>query len=352
MYEDNTYEVILDRMLARIPGDIDKTEGSISYEALAPEAWELAQAYISIDLVYDMTFADTAPREELIRRAKERGLEPKPATYAVLKGQFNIDVPIGSRFGLDDLNYVVTDQISNGIYKMQCEAAGPIGNKKLGALISIEYIEGLTSSELIELLIPGTDEEDTEKFRARYFDSFNSVAFGGNKADYIEKIKSINGVGGVKVYRATQDNYNVVAQIINSDYGVPSTELVDIVQEFMDPTKDGEGEGMAPIGHVVVIQGVTGVAVNINTNITYDQDYTWDAVSENVKETVDKYFLSLAESWENTDNIIVRIAQLEATILNVPGIIDIAGTNINGLASNLTLESGQVPLRGDINANN
>jgi uncharacterized phage protein gp47/JayE len=146
MYENNTYEAILDRMLARIPGDIDKTEGSIIYEALAPEAWELAQAYISIDYIYDMTFADTAPREELIRRAKERGLAPKPATYAVLKGQLNIDVPIGSRFGLDDLNYVVTDQISTGIYKMQCEAAGSIGNKKLGTLIAIEYIEGLTSA--------------------------------------------------------------------------------------------------------------------------------------------------------------------------------------------------------------
>jgi hypothetical protein len=28
----------------------------------------------------------------------------------------------------------------------------------------------------------------------------NAKAFGGNKADYLEKINAISGVGGVKVY--------------------------------------------------------------------------------------------------------------------------------------------------------
>ena len=41
MYEDITYEVILKRMLDRIPSTMDKREGSIIYDALAPAAIEL-----------------------------------------------------------------------------------------------------------------------------------------------------------------------------------------------------------------------------------------------------------------------------------------------------------------------
>ena len=49
-------------------------------------------------MIWNATFADTAPRDYLILRAAERGLSPKPATYAVLRADFNQSVPIGTRF--------------------------------------------------------------------------------------------------------------------------------------------------------------------------------------------------------------------------------------------------------------
>ncbi len=45
MYENMTYENILNSMLGRVPSTIDTREGSIIYNALAPAAYELAQAY-------------------------------------------------------------------------------------------------------------------------------------------------------------------------------------------------------------------------------------------------------------------------------------------------------------------
>ena len=41
MYENVTYEDILQRMLDRVPDSMDKREGSIIYDALAPAAVEL-----------------------------------------------------------------------------------------------------------------------------------------------------------------------------------------------------------------------------------------------------------------------------------------------------------------------
>ena len=53
----------------------------------------------------------------------------------------------------------------------------------------------LTHAELVELLIPGDDEEETETFRQRVLDSFQSQAFGGNQADYREQVLAMPGVG-------------------------------------------------------------------------------------------------------------------------------------------------------------
>lgn len=43
MYENVTYEDILQRMLDRVPDSMDKREGSIIYDALAPAAVEYIQ---------------------------------------------------------------------------------------------------------------------------------------------------------------------------------------------------------------------------------------------------------------------------------------------------------------------
>ena len=359
MFEELTYEYLLERMLERAkargeenPNEaVDTSEGSITYSILAPIAWELAEAYISISTTYDNTFADTAPREELILRAKERGLEPKKATQATLKGEFNIDIPIGSRFSLDELNYICTKQIETGIYELQCETSGTAGNRKLGELTPIEYIDGLESAELTELLIPGTDNEDTEDFRARYFGSFNLQAFGGNRADYLAKVKDIDGVGACKTYRAATDNPNVTVVILNSQYAVPSATLVNLVQQTIDPTKDGAGDGLAPICHVVNVLGATSMTINITFNLTLDTGYTYADVQDKAKEVIDKYFLELAEDWENTDNLIVRIARIESNILTIAGVLDITATALNGVESNITLDGNSIPVRGDINAN-
>ena len=49
MYENITYESILQRMLDRIPDDMDKSEGAVIYDALAPAAVELQLMYIELD---------------------------------------------------------------------------------------------------------------------------------------------------------------------------------------------------------------------------------------------------------------------------------------------------------------
>jgi len=346
MYEDVTYEVILQRMLDAVPNTVDKREGSIIYNALAPAAVELQNMYIELDVILDESFADTQSRTYLIKRAAERGITPDPATKAVVKGVFNMDVAIGSRFSLDDLNYVVTEQITTGEFKLECETEGEDGNQ-LGTIIPIDYIAGLTSSEITEILIPGEDEEDTEALRQRYFDSLESQSYGGNVADYKEKTMAQAGVGGVKVYPVWNGGGTVKLVIMDSTFGVPTSTLIDSVQTAADPVVNaGQGEGFAPIGHVVTVAGVTSTTVDIATTVTYQDGWSWVDVESYVQAAIDNYFEELAATWDDETNLIVRISQIETRLLNLQGIVDISGTTINTLAQNLVLGADSIPLRG------
>ncbi len=350
MYEKITYEKILERMLKKVPNSLDKREGSIIYDALAPAAIELQLMYIELDTVLEESFADTSSREYLIKRTKERGITPYPSTHALLKGEFTptgLEIPIGARFNLEDLNYRVTEKICDGVYKVVCEEAGIKGNQYFGDMIPMDYINGLETAQLTELLVPGEDEEETEDLRMRFFDSLKSYSYGGNVADYKEKTMEQAAVGGVKVYPVWNGGGTVKLVIMDSTFGVPTSTLIDSVQTAVDPVVNaGEGEGFAPIGHVVTVEGVTSTTVDIATTITYQDGWSWADVEPYAKAAIETYFEELTATWDDEPNLIVRISQIETRLLNLQGIVDISGTTINTLAQNLVIGADSIPVRG------
>ena len=400
MYEDQTSEVILERMLNRVSDKLDKRPSSLIYDTHSSTAVELQILYIELGYLIKNSYGDSAAREFLILLAKDRGLSPEPASKAILKGEFtptNIDVT-GKRFNISDVNYVVLEQIVPGQYQVQCETAGVVGNQNLGDMIPMEYIDGLQTAQLTELLIPGEDEEDTEVFRQRYLESFDSQAFGGNRADYIETVKKINGVGSVKVtrvwngdirpadmipnekvtswYKSTINGLDsevakwlssvyiasyekkltvggtILITVVNSlDFGEASNTLIQQIQETLDPEQNaGEGLGLAPIGHVVSVKSAETVKINIKTTVIFDDGYNWSNTKTMIEEAVDAYLLELRKTWADSTNIIVRVSQIETRILSVKGVLDVGDTKINDGISNVMLSKYQIPVLGGVSA--
>ena len=351
MYGTIEVEDILADLLDRVPDDIDKREGSIIYNALAPCATELQKMYKELQVLMDETFADTASMQYLMKRAAERGIQLKEATHATIRGVFTpetVDV-LDKRFSEKDLIYAVDEKIADGQYMLRCETPGEPGNLHTGQLIPIDYVEGLETANIAELLIPGEDEETTEQLRKRYFDSLNTTGFGGNIAGYKQWVNDINGVGGVKVYPVWNGGGTVKLVIISSNYGEPSQELISSVQTAVDPVQNhGEGMGIAPIGHVVTVTGVFAAVINVATSFTYADGWTWDDVKPYAEQTVDTYFRELAEAWADSENLIVRISQLESRFLTMPGIVDVSNTRLNGAAQNAELGADSIPERGNI----
>lgn len=399
MYEGITYETILDRMLSRVSNQFDKREGSVIFDTHSPTAIELQILYLELDTILKEAYGDTASREFLIRRCAERGITPYEATQAVLKGEFtptNIEL-IGKRFNIGESNFVAVEKIADGVYKMQCEDAGIIGNQQLGVMLPIEYIDGLETAVLTEVLIPGESEEDTEDLRKRYFDSFSEKAFGGNVQDYLEKTNAIAGVGSTKVTRVWNGDIQpaavipnakvkawyaeikktvstevlnwlsavytaaeqkklttggtVLLTIVNSDYGVASDTLIQTVQNTIDPPEQaGNGYGLAPIGHVVSVKGAVGVPIAVKAKITFDTGYSWSNLQNSIDAAIESYLLELRKSWADTSYLIVRVSQIETRLLGISGIIDIDDTQINGSTDNVTLGAYEIPIFGGASA--
>lgn len=338
-----SYEELLSRTLRRVSSSVDTSEGSFLFDAIAPCVAELYEAYIYIDELEKRIFADTAYGEYLERRCAERGIYRKEATYAVRKAYFDNEVPIGSHWGKEELVYTVTEMVQNGAYLLKCTQPGTIGNHYDGNLINIDAIENINEAILSDVVIVGENMEQDDALRCRYFNSFEKEAFGGNIKDYQEKVGSIDGVGQVKVYPCWNGGGTVKLRLLDAESNIPTPELIEQVQTLVDPVQNsGQGLGIAPIGHSVTIEAASQVEVQLTTHLTFKES-SWENVSVRVNEVIEQYFNELRANWSEND-IVVRISQIEARLLEIEGIMDIEDTMLNGSPRNLYLSGENVPV--------
>jgi uncharacterized phage protein gp47/JayE len=208
--------------------------------------------------------------------------------------------------------------------------------------------------KITALITPGQDDEDTEHFRRRYFDSLEVQSYGGNIRDYQRMLLSVQGVTGVKVEPAWNGAGTV--RVIIQDYrGIaPVAAFTNQVINAIDPPLgSGRGEGLAPIGHRVTVAGVRNVTVNTTAAFTLVAGLNFDDVRPDLESIIERYLSELRANWSQLPSIIVRTSQIEARILNESGgkIIDIAELRINNFVAgrNLALMPNDVPVRGTVN---
>ncbi|SDF30303.1 baseplate J/gp47 family protein [Eubacterium pyruvativorans] len=362
---DETFEFILNRMLENVPDEdegglpIDKREGSVIYNALAPVAIELTNLYDYLRILENDCFADTAGLEALTRIAMERGVAYRDATKAILKikaAPTTVNL-IGCRFMIadTDLAFDVNAKVEGtaDLWLAECETSGSAGNVTEGDLVLDEVGEESVVDDLESVSISGIqtmayDAEDVESFRTRYFESIKASRFGGNIADYKEFCLAQTDVGGVKVTPHWNGGGTVKVVFIDRSYAKPTAEMVNALQTAIDPVENsGLGYGMAPVGHRVTVEAAEEVAINVTAKITYLRGYDFDRVKTDLQNQIGIYLLSLRENWEAGD-IIVRKSGIENALLSVDGIADCSISSLNGGTDNIVLSLNQIPVFGVI----
>lgn len=405
MYENQTFNTIIQRMLNNVDDDIDKREGSVIYTALAPIALELETYYEALDEVLTETFADTASYYYLTKRAAERNIYPIEATASTLRmiaDPPTAEIEVGDKFTSED--YELTFEVIGGddvagSYDIVCLTDGIVGNLESGTLIPVDEINGLESVKIqgavvydgkgnkvlddngnetykSAVIVAGVDEEDVETFRARYFNALQSKAFGGNREDYINKIKENSKVGACKVMRSTVKEYvpndtvkqwiseiavdstvstdvkswlsdvttaiinnklstggNVEVYILDNNLNEPSEELIKELKNALDPT-DGGGDGLVPIGHQVNVHSANIVKVDFNITVSLKNGYTVEDVKTDVKDVINNYLTECKSEWEVSNNIEL------ASIQFVTAIFSECNNYISNVNCTMSLENG------------
>ncbi|MDR6883801.1 baseplate J/gp47 family protein [Bacillus sp. 3255] len=352
MYESQTFGTILQRMMGRVPNDLDKRPGSVIYDALAPAAMELAQVYVELDSQLKAVFPQTAHDENLDDLTEPFGLTRNQATYAIRKGIFAaadnapLDVPIGSRFSISGITYAVIQKIVTGQFELRCEVLGSVGNQYYGAMLPIDYVPNLVTATLSDALIPGTEKESDDEYRARFFQEVKLPATSGNKADYMRWALEVDGVGGAQVLPLWNGPGTVKVIIIDANKLPASSTLVDNVQEYIDPI-EAMGEGKSPVGAGVTVAAAIGVSIDVSGTIVLDGSRTIAQVKADFTAALTEYLSAIAFS----DDPSVKYARAGALLLGIAGVGDYTSLLINGANGNITISAGSVAVTGTVTFN-
>lgn len=328
MWENMTYENILNDMLSRVPSDVDKREGSIIYDALAPAALKLAEMYFQLQQFLDLVSGDTAVGEYLDRVVADYGITRKPATKAIRKIVTSGQVDIGTRWGIEETTYIITEKISDTEYKAECEQYGSIGNLYSGQLDNIDNVSGVTAT-LADIIVSGEDEETDENLRARFFNQVRSTSTSGNIYDYKKWALEVPGVGNAKVFPLWNGPNTVKVLIVDSNMEVDET---------LEQTVYDHIETVRPIGAKVMVDSPSTLNIVIKAKVRLSSGYSIQAVQNAFIQSLEEYRQSVV-----FEDSYISYALIGKYLFEVDGVLDYSDLTLNEETANVTLGDEEIP---------
>lgn len=370
--EAQNYDYWLDLMLDNVPNDLDKREGSIIYDAVAPAAMVSAQQSLSLANILRETYIKTAQGEFLDYRAVEHGTSRYAATNAEVKAKFNdddgnpVNVEVGDRFASiaeSPVFYTVIKTNDDGTAEMQAEESGTSANSYIGQVLPVTPNDSLAWAEITEVTIPARDEETDDHLRARLLNSNSWVAYGGNVADYLDMTNKIHDVGATQVYPTWDGPGTVKLVILNNDLMPASQTLIKKVKEEIDPEdKETQGYGLAPIDHRVTVVAPETFKVDITMNVTIADSANVDTIKANIKTSLEELFKSLRKDWNTVNPTVGRgysmtiyRSKILSRVMMLEGVANATMPRLNGKDEDLQLvfnnTTSQLPVLGEVTVN-
>lgn len=370
MFEEFTQDYFLSQ--AKALGDelgVDTRTGSVYMDMAAGHCIRAAFFFANLSELFNMFALDTCYADVLDDKAAEWGLTRHPATAAVFNGVFTGTPPEpGDRFFAEDSEYyftVVEDEETETLH-LRAETVGAECNTlSAGTPITpVDDIDGLESAFLGEIVSMGADEETDDALRTRLREKIAGPAENGNRQHYKTWCEEIDGVGRARIIPLFAGE-NTVRAILYSPEGLPCTQdVVDAVQEYIDPITqnyefedadhntyicgDGFGDGVANLGAHFLASSAIATNITVSFSVTLAGGATIEECEAAAEEAIRDYFQTLVmESDENT-GITVRISTIGAMISDLAQVIDYQDLELNGSTSNITLDIDGVPVLEEV----
>lgn len=360
--QDQTEDEIMQRMLDRVPPDIDSSEGSFIWDAQAPVAFILSESAVWAQQVLERGFASTTFGEYLDLRTAEHGVVRRAAVVATGQVKFTgtvgkvvpagivVATPADEISGEASTEYETTvavtmDEKGEATAPIRALIPGRSGNVPAGVIeVMSTPISGVTAVTNPEETTGGADTESDESLLERFYARVRNQGTSGNKAQYIQWAGEVPGVGGVQVRPLWAGPGTVGVYLLDVEKRAASAEIVRATQAYIDPTQDGQGEGMAPAGPIVTVMAAVEVPINVRVKLTLASGTTLDEVKALIGNGVRQYLKQLAFV-----DPLVRYTRIAAVLLDIPPIIDFMNLSINGLSdANTEIGPGQVAVLGTV----
>ena len=256
---------IRERMLSNISDEYRKEEGDYIHDAIAANPAEIIGLQLNQDRILQNSFPQYCEDEYMDLFLQARGLERIQATYSVrtlnIEADPGVRIPKGYTFTsvvLDtdgnpieftaNLETIFTVDSTIQEIRITCKLVGEIGNLATGSEFILQPpIPGIRSIIDTGVIIPGSEKETLDDAWAKYLEKVANPDTGGNRNDYKRWVlndffRATNVAIGKVIVEMCWDKSNGqdgrgTVRIIcaGSDYKPLSNEVIEMLQEYMDP---------------------------------------------------------------------------------------------------------------------
>jgi len=355
MYENQTKEAILQRMLDRVDPELDKREGSVVFDMLSPSSYEFANFYALLDEVLKLGFAPTSSDEFLEMRCAELGVYRKQGTYGIGELTFIGDpivdegkvIPEGTTTttgGNVPIYFITTEEavMTDGVAKAmaQCEVPGLFGNVRAGDIsLVVGDMANLFSVSNLTDFHSGSDDELDEDLFTRYNDLLSRPITSGNENHYLLWARSVNGIGDARV-RSNHTDVNtpvgtVEVILLDATKMPTSVQLNAAVYDYI--------ESVRPIGATVVVRSADALLIDVSVSLVTVGGADVVAIEAQINDSLASYLKDLAFKDD-----VVRYSRIANLFLEIEGVLDYSDFTLNGGSSNITTNYTTVAIKGDV----
>ncbi len=338
-------------MLDNISDDYSKDVGTFTSDFLRTTAIGSSEIRKDINTLYSKLDMSNYSGSELDRQVKQKkGLTRKAATFSTttanLTGTGSISVGdiFETEYGVQFRS--TEDKIITGNGSVGIEAVIPGSSGNVGAnsvtLIPVT-IPGITDVNNSQPATGGYDEETDQSLFERYLIEVQKPSTSGNVYHYMKWSREVPGVGYSKIFPLEYGN-NTVGIIIADDNGlIPGQELIDSVQEYIDPGITGEGLGEAPIGAYCTVSAATAKNIDIAVTLEIDKSYTIEDIKEDIETSVAMYLKTIIFTGKSASYAIIG-----SLILDVDGVNDWSSLTLNGGQSNIGVGEKEIAILNSV----
>lgn len=110
----------------------------------------------------------------------------------------------------------------------------------------------------------------------------------------------------------------------------------------------GQGRGIAPIGASVTVDTITTTTVNVSSSLTFDDRHSLDGDGGTIptRSQLEAEYRAYVNALKPGEGVVLK--RVESRFFRVPGVIDIADTELNGDTRNVAIGATAVAVAGTI----